>query len=189
MATAVAITRMRALYEATMLAALFSLVTAMPVRAAGRRRRGVHRSCGRCRHQHRAAPRRARADPLPRGGHPAPTALARSDRRADDRRCARLRQPGPARLRLRRQPGTDAIPSPTCICTSPRRTSAFPNTVTSVLASYRGLDTLGELVVVFTAGLAVVSLLGPLVRPEDIASRERTSTSPSTASSASSAAP
>lgn len=43
----------------------------------------------------------------------------------------------------------------------------IPNTVTSVLASYRGLDTLGELVVVFTAGLAVLSLLGPLVRPED----------------------
>ena len=34
-----------------------------------------------------------------------------------------------------------------------------PNTITAVLASYRGLDTLGELVVVFTAGLAVLSLL------------------------------
>jgi multicomponent Na+:H+ antiporter subunit B len=41
----------------------------------------------------------------------------------------------------------------------------IPNTVTSVLASYRGLDTLGELVVVFTAGLAVLSLLGPAARP------------------------
>jgi multicomponent Na+:H+ antiporter subunit B len=40
----------------------------------------------------------------------------------------------------------------------------IPNTVTSVLASYRGLDTLGELVVVFTAGIAVLSLLGPMVR-------------------------
>lgn len=43
----------------------------------------------------------------------------------------------------------------------------IPNTVTSVLASYRALDTLGELVVVFTAGVAVLSLLGPFARPEE----------------------
>ena len=36
----------------------------------------------------------------------------------------------------------------------------IPNVVTSVLASYRGYDTLGETVVVFTAGVAVLSLLG-----------------------------
>jgi multicomponent Na+:H+ antiporter subunit B len=36
----------------------------------------------------------------------------------------------------------------------------IPNTVTSVLASYRGFDTFGELVVVFTAGIAVLMLLG-----------------------------
>jgi len=36
----------------------------------------------------------------------------------------------------------------------------FPNVVTSVLASYRGFDTLGEVVVVFAAGLAVALLLG-----------------------------
>jgi len=35
-----------------------------------------------------------------------------------------------------------------------------PNIVTSVLASYRGYDTLGETVVVFAAGIAVMSLLG-----------------------------
>lgn len=35
-----------------------------------------------------------------------------------------------------------------------------PNVVTNVLASYRGYDTLGETVVVFTAGIAVLSLLG-----------------------------
>jgi len=39
-----------------------------------------------------------------------------------------------------------------------------PNIVTSVLASYRGFDTLGEVVVVFTAGIGVMSLL--LVRRE-----------------------
>ncbi len=35
-----------------------------------------------------------------------------------------------------------------------------PNMVTAVLASYRGYDTLGETIVVFTAGLAVLLLLG-----------------------------
>ena len=35
-----------------------------------------------------------------------------------------------------------------------------PNIVTSVLASYRGYDTLGETVVVFAAGIAVLSILG-----------------------------
>ena len=35
----------------------------------------------------------------------------------------------------------------------------IPNIVTSVLASYRGFDTLGEVVVIFTAGLGVLSLL------------------------------
>ncbi len=37
---------------------------------------------------------------------------------------------------------------------------AVPNIVTAVLASYRGFDTLGEVVVVFTAGIAVILLLG-----------------------------
>lgn len=36
----------------------------------------------------------------------------------------------------------------------------LPNMVTSVLASYRGFDTLGEVVVVFAALIAVLSLLG-----------------------------
>ena len=36
----------------------------------------------------------------------------------------------------------------------------IPNVVTSVLASYRGFDTLGEVTVVFTAGVGVVMLLG-----------------------------
>jgi len=36
----------------------------------------------------------------------------------------------------------------------------MPNVVTSVLASYRGYDTLGETVVVFSAGIAVLTLLG-----------------------------
>lgn len=36
----------------------------------------------------------------------------------------------------------------------------IPNVVTSVLASYRGFDTLGEVTVIFTAGLGVFLLLG-----------------------------
>lgn len=38
----------------------------------------------------------------------------------------------------------------------------LPNIVTSVLASYRGYDTLGEVAVIFTAGCAVLMLLGRL---------------------------
>jgi multicomponent Na+:H+ antiporter subunit B len=38
--------------------------------------------------------------------------------------------------------------------------TGVPNVVTSVLASYRGFDTLGEVVVVFTAGIAVLLLIG-----------------------------
>ncbi len=46
--------------------------------------------------------------------------------------------------------------------------TGMPNVVTSVLASYRGYDTLGEVVVVFTAGIAVLSLLGLIRRrPEE----------------------
>ncbi len=37
--------------------------------------------------------------------------------------------------------------------------TGVPNVVTSVLASYRGYDTLGETTVVFTAGAGVVALL------------------------------
>lgn len=37
--------------------------------------------------------------------------------------------------------------------------TGVPNVVTAVLASYRGFDTLGEVVVIFTAGIAVLMLL------------------------------
>ncbi len=39
------------------------------------------------------------------------------------------------------------------------RETGVPNAVTAVLASYRGYDTLGETVVVFTAGAGVIALL------------------------------
>jgi multicomponent Na+:H+ antiporter subunit B len=42
----------------------------------------------------------------------------------------------------------------------------LPNMVTSVLASYRGYDTLGELTVIFTAGVGVMMLLGRRRKPK-----------------------
>lgn len=42
---------------------------------------------------------------------------------------------------------------------APRETG-IPNVVTAVLASYRGYDTLGEVTVIFTAGVGVMMLLG-----------------------------
>ena len=49
--------------------------------------------------------------------------------------------------------------APRYIQESPREIG-IPNVITSVLASYRGYDTLGETVVVFTAGIAVLVLMG-----------------------------
>lgn len=43
-----------------------------------------------------------------------------------------------------------------------------PNIVTSVLASYRGFDTFGEVVVIFTAGMGVLALLSVVRRPKDV---------------------
>ena len=49
----------------------------------------------------------------------------------------------------------------------------IPNVVTGVLASYRGYDTLGELTVIFTAGVGVLALLGIRRRRQDEVTRER----------------
>lgn len=43
--------------------------------------------------------------------------------------------------------------------------TGIPNVVSSVLASYRGFDTLGETTVIFTAGIAILMLLKRSVRP------------------------
>ena len=53
--------------------------------------------------------------------------------------------------------------APRYIEDSPREIG-IPNVITSVLASYRGYDTLGETVVVFTAGISVLVLLGASAR-------------------------
>lgn len=42
--------------------------------------------------------------------------------------------------------------------------TGVPNMVAAILASYRSVDTLGEVMVIFTAGLGVVALLSPRPR-------------------------
>ena len=49
----------------------------------------------------------------------------------------------------------------------------IPNVGTGGLASYRGYDTLGELTVIFTAGVGVLALLGIRRRRQDEVTRER----------------
>lgn len=49
--------------------------------------------------------------------------------------------------------------APDYIERGPKETG-IPNIVTAVLASYRGYDTLGEVTVIFTAGIGVILLLG-----------------------------
>ncbi|MEE8532619.1 MAG: DUF4040 domain-containing protein [Alphaproteobacteria bacterium] len=63
--------------------------------------------------------------------------------------------------------------APRYIEDSPAETG-IPNMVTSVLTSYRGYDTLGEITVIFTAGVAVLVLLGGRRRREDEATDEAT---------------
>ena len=50
--------------------------------------------------------------------------------------------------------------------------TGVPNLVTAVLASYRGFDTLGEVVVIFTAGVGVMLLLGRSGRTQRSRSEE-----------------
>ena len=51
----------------------------------------------------------------------------------------------------------------------------IPNVVTTVLASYRGFDTLGETIVVFTAGLGVLLLLAGATRTRRLDAADHTS--------------
>ncbi len=45
--------------------------------------------------------------------------------------------------------------------------TGIPNVVTSILASFRGYDTLGEVVVIFTAGVGVIALLSGQRRTQE----------------------
>ena len=53
--------------------------------------------------------------------------------------------------------------APRYLAQGPEETGV-PNVVTAVLASYRGYDTLGEVTVIFTAGVGVLALLAPVSR-------------------------
>jgi multicomponent Na+:H+ antiporter subunit B len=53
----------------------------------------------------------------------------------------------------------------------------IPNVVTTVLASYRGFDTLGETIVVFTAGLGVLMLLAGVTRTNRLAKKAKAGSS------------
>lgn len=48
----------------------------------------------------------------------------------------------------------------------------IPNIVTSILASYRGYDTFGETIVIFTAGIAVLALLQNTKTNKDIGKKK-----------------
>jgi multicomponent Na+:H+ antiporter subunit B len=50
--------------------------------------------------------------------------------------------------------------------------TGVPNVVTAILASYRGYDTFGEVVVVFTAAVGVLMLIGGYVRRREDAEDE-----------------
>lgn len=60
--------------------------------------------------------------------------------------------------------GSQAAPSQVHVApyyiTNAASETGIPNTVTSILASYRGYDTFGETVVIFTAALAVILIIG-----------------------------
>jgi multicomponent Na+:H+ antiporter subunit B len=51
-------------------------------------------------------------------------------------------------------------PQPGYVAKSRQEMHEIPNVVTTVLASYRGYDTLGETTVIFTAAVAVMALMG-----------------------------
>jgi multicomponent Na+:H+ antiporter subunit B len=51
--------------------------------------------------------------------------------------------------------------------------TGVPNVVTSVLADYRGYDTLGETTVIFTAGIGVMLLLAGLRRRGEEPKKEK----------------
>ncbi|HSF20146.1 MAG TPA: hydrogen gas-evolving membrane-bound hydrogenase subunit E [Vicinamibacteria bacterium] len=80
----------------------------------------------------------------------------------------------------RELPRVGSPDSPASLHVSPRyienayRETGAPNMVTAVLADYRSYDTLGETVVIFTAGLACLLVLGAFrVRGEEAAPRDQ----------------
>jgi multicomponent Na+:H+ antiporter subunit B len=171
MTTALAIVRMRTLYEATMLTAVFSLLTASmfvllaaPDVAFTEAAVGVGISTilllgglALTRSREAVTPRRRSLPGVVVVGLTGGTLVYASQD---------LPPIGVADTPVHGHPLTEVYLSES------RHDIGIPNAVTSVLASYRGLDTLGELVVVFTAGVAVLLLLGSLPRSRQTEPRD-----------------
>ena len=92
----------------------------------------------------------------------APQAVAPDPGLARRRRAADLRHARPAGLRRPQAPAQQHV-APHYLEQGEAETGV-PNIVTAVLASYRGFDTLGEVTVIFTAGIGVLLMLGVATR-------------------------
>lgn len=157
-ATAVAITRLRALYEAAMLAALFSLVSAslfvlLDAPDVAFTEAAVGAGISTVLFLTVLALTRSREAVTPRkriwpGGAVALSTGATLLYASQD-----LPAFGAAHTPVQAHPVTETY------LQQSQADIGIPNTVTAVLASYRGYDTLGELIVIFTAGVAVLLLL------------------------------
>lgn len=157
-ATALAITRLRALYEATMLTALFSLVSAslfvlLDAWDVAFTEAAVGAGISTILFLSVLALTRSREAVTPRrrfwsGGSVAVLAGGALLYASTD-----LPAFGAPDTPVQRHPVTQTYLQDSA------HDIGIPNTVTSVLASYRGYDTLGELLVIFTAGVAVLLLL------------------------------
>lgn len=167
--TALAITRIRALYAATMLAALFSLVTAslfvvLDAVDVAFTEAAVGAGISTVLFLSVLALTRSREAVTPRRRVYAAGAVAVLAGATLLYASQDLPAFGGADTPVQRHPVTDTY------LQESQQDIGIPNTVTAVLTSYRGYDTLGELVVIFTAGVAVLLLLtrppGPRELPE-----------------------
>lgn len=158
LAAALAITRLRALYEAAMLAALFSLVTAslfvvLDAADVAFTEAAVGAGISTVLFLTVLALTRSREAVTPRRRVWPGAAVATATGATLVYASNDLPSFGAADAPVHAHPVTR-----TYLEDSPSEIG-IPNTVTSVLASYRGFDTLGELVVILTAGVAVLLLL------------------------------
>ncbi|MEV4477669.1 DUF4040 domain-containing protein [Nonomuraea sp. NPDC049504] len=164
-ATALVIARLRALYEAAMLTALFSLVTAslfvlMDAVDVAFTEAAVGVGISTVLLLGVLALTRSREAVTPRRRHLPAVAVTVLTGGLLLYAAQDLPAFGSADSPVQRHPVTDVY------LHQSQEEIGVPNTVTAVLASYRALDTLGELIVVFAAGTAVLMLLGPLTHGE-----------------------
>lgn len=157
-ATALAITRLRALYEAAMLAAMFSLVAAslfvvLDAPDVAFTEAAVGAGITTVLFLSVLALTRSREDVTPRKRVWPGAAVALATGGTLLYASQDLPAFGGANTPVQAHPVKDVYVQ------GSQTDIGIPNAVTSVLASYRGYDTLGELIVIFTAGVAVLMLL------------------------------